>query len=62
EGVDGVIIAVEYKEWNRENWKEISKLVRNKALFDGRNILEEELIRELIKDGWHYEGVGVKLK
>ncbi|RTZ59701.1 MAG: UDP-glucose/GDP-mannose dehydrogenase family protein [Gammaproteobacteria bacterium] len=62
EGVDGVIIAVEYKEWNRENWKEISKLVRNKALFDGRNILKEELIRELIKDGWHYEGVGVKPK
>ncbi|HIP86783.1 MAG TPA: UDP-glucose/GDP-mannose dehydrogenase family protein [Aquifex sp.] len=60
-GVDGIIIAVEYKEWNRENWKEFSKLVRNKAIFDGRNILERILVKKLVKEGWHYEGVGVNI-
>jgi len=56
---DGVIIAVEYKEWNRENWNRIGELVRHKALFDGRNVIEKDLARELKSKGWHYEGVGV---
>jgi len=60
-GADGVIIAVEYREWNREHWDEFARLVRHKAIFDGRNILERKLVEELVNRGWHYEGVGVKV-
>jgi UDPglucose 6-dehydrogenase len=55
---DGIIIAVEYKEWNKEDWNLIGELVKEKKLFDGRNVLEENLLRELKQKGWHYEGVG----
>jgi len=58
---DGVIIAVEYKEWNKEDWNRIGELVRHKALFDGRNVIEKDLARELKNRGWHYEGVGISL-
>jgi UDPglucose 6-dehydrogenase len=55
---DGIIIAVEYKEWNKEDWNLIGELVKEKKLFDGRNVLEENLVRKLKQKGWHYEGVG----
>ena len=58
---DGVIIAVEYKEWNKEDWNRIGELVKHKALFDGRNVIERDLARELKNRGWHYEGVGISL-
>ncbi len=56
---DGVIIAVEYKEWNKEDWTKVSKLVKEKKLFDGRNVLDKNLIRLLKKLKWHYEGIGI---
>jgi len=60
ENTDGVIIAVEYKCLNSEDWNRITELVRDKNLYDGRNILKRELVKELIEKGWHYEGVGIK--
>jgi len=56
--VDGIIIAVEYQDWNNEDWQRISQLVKEKKIFDGRNILKEDLIAQLLKEGWYYEGVG----
>jgi UDPglucose 6-dehydrogenase len=61
ENVDGIIIAVEYKEWNKGDWNRISELVKQKNIFDGRNVLDKNLIKELKQKGWHYEGVGVKV-
>ncbi|MEO2153279.1 MAG: nucleotide sugar dehydrogenase [Aquificota bacterium] len=58
---DGIIIAVEYKEWNKEDWNRIGEVVKDKKLFDGRNILDKDLVRELKQKGWHYEGVGVRI-
>jgi UDPglucose 6-dehydrogenase len=58
-GANGVIIAVEYKEWNKEDWNKVSKLVKERKLFDGRNVLDKNLIRFLKKLKWHYEGIGI---
>jgi len=60
EGSNGIIVAVEYKEWNNLDWNLIGEKVKGKNLFDGRNVIDPNLARELIKKGWHYEGVGVK--
>jgi len=60
EGSNGIIVAVEYKEWNSLDWNLIGEKVKGKNLFDGRNVINPDLARELIKKGWHYEGVGVK--
>ncbi|CAB3290085.1 UDP-glucose 6-dehydrogenase [Methanocaldococcus lauensis] len=53
--VDGIIVTVEYNEFNNENWEKISNLVKRKVIFDGRNILVPEKIK---KFGFTYFGVG----
>ncbi|ABO34809.1 UDP-glucose 6-dehydrogenase [Methanococcus maripaludis C5] len=53
---DGIIIAVEYEELNFENWADISKSVNKKILFDGKNILNKDVIEEI---GFEYVGVGI---
>ncbi|XRO76578.1 UDP-glucose dehydrogenase family protein [Methanocaldococcus sp. 10A] len=53
--VDGIIIAVEYNEFNKEDWEKIGNLVKEKVIFDGRNILDGENIKKL---GFEYYGVG----
>jgi len=58
---DGVIIAVEYREWNGIDWQLAGRSVREKKLFDGRNALEKSLVKELVKEGWLYEGVGLRV-
>ncbi|ADG14104.1 nucleotide sugar dehydrogenase [Methanocaldococcus infernus ME] len=52
--VDGIIIATEYN-FNKEDWEKISKLVKEKVIFDGRNVLEPEKVKKL---GFKYFGVG----
>jgi len=51
---DAIIITTEY-DFNKEDWKKIDKLVKNKVIFDGRNILNMEKIKKL---GFEYYGVG----
>ena len=53
--VDGVIITTEYPQLREEDWSKIGDLVREKVVFDGRNILDKERIKEL---GFKYFGVG----
>ena len=53
--VDGVIITTEYPQLREEDWDKIGDLVREKVVFDGRNILDKERIKEL---GFKYFGVG----
>jgi len=54
--VDGIIITVEDDKFNSENWQKIASLVKEKVVFDGRNILNKENIESL---GFKYFGVGV---
>ncbi|NPA61940.1 MAG: nucleotide sugar dehydrogenase [Methanococci archaeon] len=53
--VDGIIITVEYNKFNEEDWKKIGNLVKEKVIFDGRNILDVEKVKKL---GFKYYGVG----
>ncbi|MBW9221115.1 UDP-glucose/GDP-mannose dehydrogenase family protein [Methanothermococcus sp. SCGC AD-155-M21] len=55
ENVDGIIITTEYSNLNEEDWNKIGNLVRNKVVFDGRNILDKDKIKDL---GFKYFGVG----
>jgi UDPglucose 6-dehydrogenase len=51
---DAIIITTEY-DFNKEDWEKINKLVKNKVVFDGRNILDVDKIKKL---GFEYYGVG----
>ena len=53
--VDGIIITVEYDKFNEEDWEKIADLVKEKVIFDGRNILDVEKVKKL---GFKYHGVG----
>ncbi len=52
--VDGIVITTEY-DFNKENWEKIKSVVKNKVVFDGRNIMDDEKIEKL---GFKYYGVG----
>lgn len=54
--VDGIIITTEY-DFNNEDWEKIGSIVKNKIIFDGRNILDVDKIKKL---GFEYYGVGMK--
>jgi len=54
--VDGIIITVEDDKFNSENWQKIASLVKEKVVFDGRNILNKENIESF---GFKYFGIGV---
>ncbi|EHP88552.1 UDP-glucose dehydrogenase family protein [Methanotorris formicicus] len=51
---DGIIITTEYN-YNKEDWEKIRNLVKEKVIFDGRNILDVEKVKKL---GFKYYGVG----
>lgn len=53
---DAIIITTEY-DFNNEDWEKINRLVKNKTIFDGRNILDMGKIKKL---GFEYYGVGRK--
>ena len=53
---DAIIITTEY-DFNKEDWEKINKLVKNKVIFDGRNILNIDKIKKL---GFEYYGSGRK--
>ena len=52
--VDGIVITTEY-DFNKEDWEKIRNLVKEKVIFDGRNILDVEKVKKL---GFKYYGVG----
>ena len=54
--VDGIIITVEDEKLKKEDWQKASNLVKEKLIFDGRNILEKEYIESI---GFKYFGIGV---
>jgi UDPglucose 6-dehydrogenase len=54
---DIIVLSTEWDEFRNINFSELGKKMKNKILFDGRNIYEPELVRE---EGFEYYGVGRK--
>lgn len=55
EGADALIIATEWNEFRTPNFLKIVTGLKNKVIFDGRNLFEIDAIREL---GFYYESIG----
>lgn len=53
---DALIIATEWPEFRSPNFNVIAKLMKNKTIFDGRNIYEREEMKEL---GFTYYCIGI---
>lgn len=51
----GIIIATEWDEFRNANLSELGKIMKEKIIFDGRNIYEPEMVKE---EGFEYFGVG----
>ena len=54
-GADALIIATEWNEFRSPDFSKIASTLKNKAIFDGRNLFDLASIREM---GFHYESVG----
>jgi UDPglucose 6-dehydrogenase len=54
-GADALVVVTEWNEFREPDFAKIRSLMRHAALFDGRNIYDPRLLREL---GFYYEGVG----
>lgn len=54
-GADALIIATEWNEFRTPDFLKIASNLKNKVIFDGRNLFDIAAIREL---GFHYESIG----
>ena len=54
---DALIIATEWNEFRTPDFGKMSVALKNKAIFDGRNLFETKQMEQL---GFHYESVGRK--
>lgn len=52
---DALIIATEWNEFRTPDFAKIAARLKNKTIFDGRNLFDLEAMRNL---GFHYESVG----
>jgi UDPglucose 6-dehydrogenase len=52
---DALIIATEWNEFRTPDFSKIAASLKNKAIFDGRNLFDLAAIKDL---GFHYESVG----
>ena len=57
-GADFLIIATEWSEFRTPDFERIEKEIKNKIIFDGRNLFEVSKMKEL---GYHYESIGRNL-
>lgn len=55
DGADALIIATEWNEFRTPDFLKIVSSLKNKVIFDGRNLFDVAAIRQL---GFHYESVG----
>jgi UDPglucose 6-dehydrogenase len=55
DGADALVIATEWSEFRTPDFGRISGLLKNKVIFDGRNLFDLTQMAEL---GYHYESVG----
>jgi UDPglucose 6-dehydrogenase len=52
---DALIIATEWSEFRTPNFPKIAETLKNKVIFDGRNLFDLAAMKEA---GFHYESVG----
>ncbi|MBX2931809.1 MAG: UDP-glucose/GDP-mannose dehydrogenase family protein [Chitinophagaceae bacterium] len=52
---DALIIATEWSEFRTPDFEKINTALKNKVIFDGRNLFEVQQIKDM---GYHYESVG----
>ncbi|TCZ72893.1 UDP-glucose dehydrogenase family protein [Flaviaesturariibacter aridisoli] len=57
EGADALIIATEWNEFRTPNFDKISELLKERVIFDGRNLFD---LADMEKKGFHYESIGRK--
>lgn len=55
EGADALIIATEWNEFRTPDFSKISTMLKNKAIFDGRNLFDLASMKNL---GFYYQSVG----
>jgi UDPglucose 6-dehydrogenase len=55
QGADALIIATEWNEFRTPDFTKITASLKNKAIFDGRNLFDLQAMEDL---GFHYESVG----
>ena len=55
EGADALVIATEWSEFRTPNFEMIEARLKNKVIFDGRNLFDVKFIIGL---GYHYESIG----
>ena len=55
---DALIIATEWNEFRTPDFSKIVTRLKNKVIFDGRNLFDLESMRNL---GFHYQSVGRKI-
>ena len=53
---DALLLVTEWPEFRVPNFNVVSKLLKNKVVFDGRNIYDREELKEL---GFDYYGIGL---
>ncbi len=54
---DALIIATEWNEFRTPEFEKIADSLKNKVIFDGRNLFDPAVMQEM---GYHYESVGRK--
>jgi len=55
DGADALMIMTEWPVFRTPDFELLSKKMKNKAIFDGRNLFETDDMREI---GFHYESIG----
>jgi UDPglucose 6-dehydrogenase len=54
---DALLLVTEWQEFRNPNFNVVSKLLKNKVIFDGRNIYDRQ---ELLELGYEYYCIGIK--
>jgi UDPglucose 6-dehydrogenase len=55
EGCDALAVVTEWKEFRTPNFVALAEALRDRAIFDGRNIYDPTLVEAM---GLHYYGIG----
>jgi UDPglucose 6-dehydrogenase len=55
EGADALVIATEWSEFRTPDFNKMGSLLKNKVIFDGRNLFDVEQMEEC---GFYYESIG----
>ena len=58
DSADALVIATEWSEFRTPDFAKITSLLKNKAIFDGRNLFDLKLMEDM---GYHYVSIGRKI-